>query len=678
MNAKYFMLIILVGFFSLTSVKAQNLLDFFPDITINESNDPASGYFILGTKKFSDPTGSNYIAIIDNYGTPVYFRLQAGKAAGISTLLQDHLIFNEGDPKVFHVYDTMFNVVDTLNTKGYKIDGHDFCIDEQGHVLLLGSENITVDLTEYGGFVDATVRDKVVQEFDENGDTLYTWKAFDHFEITDANLESPYVDLTASTVDYLHANAICFDSDTSFLLSCRHFDEITKIDRRTGDIIWRLGGKNNVFTFTNDTLQFSHPHTIRKLENGNILLFDNGNTHYQQVTSIVEYELDEINLTATLVKRIGHTPPVFADHGGGEEQLENGNYLVYWGEESPSFTEYHPDGSVALEMDFSTHSFSNRVAKSSWNHRIFVTETDSVSFGMWDGYQESPYLLTLHNNTDSILTLSGYSTHSSYFTIQESFPIEIPANGDKVITIIYYPDGAQTGFIQDLITIIAEYPDILFAQQVYVEGKKEDTQAPTVTIMPDSVNVPRDAVASLSFTEAVRNIDGSELNYQNVADIVVFKINNSVGQDVAFSASINTEKTLISVVPDDSLLIDQTYYVGIGAVVEDYSGNSIVAADDKFSTGSTITSLRKEFDAPGITVFPNPSEGKFILKTSYSDQKTIQVYSVTGVLVLSLEDIYRPEIEIDLSDQYSGLYLVIVKGKDGQLVGKSRVIKIKD
>ena len=32
------------------------------------------------------------------------------------------------------------------------------------------------------------------------------------------------------------------------LISSRHMDEVTKIDRQTGEIIWRLGGKNNDFT----------------------------------------------------------------------------------------------------------------------------------------------------------------------------------------------------------------------------------------------------------------------------------------------------------------------------------------------------------------------------------------------------------------------------------------------
>ena len=60
-----------------------------------------------------------------------------------------------------------------------------------------------------------------------------------------------------------------------------------KIDKSSGKVIWNLGGKKNEFEFINDEMKFSHQHSIRKLENGNIILFDNGNLHNPQSRSIV-------------------------------------------------------------------------------------------------------------------------------------------------------------------------------------------------------------------------------------------------------------------------------------------------------------------------------------------------------------------------------------------------------
>lgn len=88
-------------------------------------------------------------------------------------------------------------------------------------------------------------------------------------------------------------------------------DEITKINRQTGEIIWRLGGKNNQFTFINNTTGFSHQHAIRRLPNENITLFDNRNFPSLQFSSAVEYELDEQNKNATLLWEYRNTSDIY-------------------------------------------------------------------------------------------------------------------------------------------------------------------------------------------------------------------------------------------------------------------------------------------------------------------------------------------------------------------------------
>jgi len=102
---------------------------------------------------------------------------------------------------------------------------------------------------------------------------------------------------------------------------CKNLDEITKVDHNTGNIIWRLGGKNNQFTFANDNLGFSRQHDIRRFSNGDISLFDNGEYHPVQVSSAVEYKLDEVNKSANLVRRIYHNNIYTVTEGSVEECL---------------------------------------------------------------------------------------------------------------------------------------------------------------------------------------------------------------------------------------------------------------------------------------------------------------------------------------------------------------------
>jgi hypothetical protein len=166
--------------------------------------------------------------------------------------------------------------------------------------------------------------------------------------------------LTAATIDYVHGNAIEVDADSTLMISCRHMDEITKISRETGDIVWRWGGKHNEFTFIGDTLRFSHQHAIRRLPGGTVTLFDNGNFHPTQYSRAMEYQLDEVNKTATSVWEYRNSPDVYGGAMGYVQRLENGNTLISWGTGATALTEVRPDGQKTVEMTLPAGIFSYR------------------------------------------------------------------------------------------------------------------------------------------------------------------------------------------------------------------------------------------------------------------------------------------------------------------------------
>ena len=231
-----------------------------------------------------------------------------------------------------------------------------------------------VDMSQIvaGGDTAATVIGLIIQELDESKNVVFQWRSWDHFEITDATS----LDLTSSTIDYVHGNAIDMDTDGNLLISSRHMDEITKIDRVKGSIIWRLGGIHNQFTFKNDSLGFFRQHCIRRIANGNITLFDNGNFHSPQFSRAVEYNLDEIGKTVTLVWEYRNNPTIYGFAMGSVQRLENGNTLIGWGFTTPALSEVTPDGKVALEMKFPGNIVSYRAFKFNWDN---ITSTGSNS-----------------------------------------------------------------------------------------------------------------------------------------------------------------------------------------------------------------------------------------------------------------------------------------------------------
>lgn len=213
-----------------------------------------------------------------------------------------------------------------------------------------------------GGNPAASVTGLILQELDPAKNVVFQWSSWDHFAITDATHQN----LTGAVIDYVHANAFEWDTDGHILLSSRHMDEITKINRQTGEIIWRLGGRNNQFTFLNDTLRFSHQHDVRRLPNGNITLFDNGNFHVPQFSRVVEYRLDETLMTAELVWEYRHTPDIYAFATGNAQRLPNGNTLISWGTTN-RIMEVRPDGSKALDIILSSDFRTYRAHRFPWS-----------------------------------------------------------------------------------------------------------------------------------------------------------------------------------------------------------------------------------------------------------------------------------------------------------------------
>jgi hypothetical protein len=256
-------------------------------------------------------------------------------------------------------------IVDSFKCgNGYQTDPHDIRLLANGHRILIGLDPQIINMSAVvpGGNTAASVIGIVIQELDQQKNVVFQWRSFDHFLITDATHE----DLTATTIDYVHPNALDVDYDGNILLSSRHMDEITKIDRATGNILWRWGGKNNQFTFVNDTIGFSHQHDIDLTSTGTYTIFDNGNFHTPPFSRALEYSLDQKNKVATLIWQFRHSPDTYTFATGSVQRLPNGNTFIGWGANYLSATEVRPDGSTAFELQYGDSLMSYRAFKFPW------------------------------------------------------------------------------------------------------------------------------------------------------------------------------------------------------------------------------------------------------------------------------------------------------------------------
>ncbi len=406
----------------------------FPKITIDSVNNPSPGKIFMANFLGPDSLGSFLMIVNDDGSVEKYkrldnysfnFRVQPNGDLSYADVIE----LNGGIGTTrWIVMDTTFTPVDTFQCgNGYESDIHEFRLLPNGHGLMFAydAEPVDMSLIVDGGNPNATVYGTILQEVDADNNVIFQWRSWDYVPITES-----YANLTAATIDYMHTNAADADQDGNYLLSALSLSQIIKIDRATGNIIWKLGGKSNQFTFINENeanapTYFSNQHNITVLPNGNITLFDNGNQHSPPYSRGVEYHLDEQNMTAELVWEYRHSPDIHAAAMGNVQRLPNGNTLIGWGiaalNGSPALTEVHPDGSVAFELSLPMGVTSYRSFRFPW-----TTQLPQQASTQYEILQGNTYIFNESNDTTGITIkfnqLNGFIYNSVTATVFGNAP----------------------------------------------------------------------------------------------------------------------------------------------------------------------------------------------------------------------------------------------------------------
>jgi hypothetical protein len=355
----------------------------FPPRTIITSGATAPGVLFLATFKIAEasdhlffvslvPSDKQYLMVLDNTAKPLFYRTTGSMAFDFKLQPNGYLTYYDDVDNTFYELDSNYTIIGSFKAgNGYRTNPHDLLVLPNGHALMLADDPEIVDMSGLvpGGNSYATIIGAVIQELDQNKKVIFQWRSFDHFQPTDATREN----MTSSVVDVVHPNTIEVDTDGNLILSSRHMDEITKINRQTGGIIWRWGGKNNQFTFTNDTIGFSHQHSIRRTSTGSLMLLDNGNYRPTPGSRVLEYSMDEQAKRVTLLWEYRHVPEIKAVAMGSAERLPNGNTLIGWGSASPAVTEVRPDKSVVFELQLPDSIVSYRAFRFPWKQPLTVT-----------------------------------------------------------------------------------------------------------------------------------------------------------------------------------------------------------------------------------------------------------------------------------------------------------------
>ena len=156
-----------------------------------------------------------------------------------------------------------------------------------------------------------TILGDVIREVDISGGIVNEWEIYKEMDF-DEDVICPL----ENRREWTHANSLNLTPNGDFLVSFRNTSTVGIISRETGEFLWKWG-PGNVF----------HQHHPTFLENGNVLIFDNG-SHSQGMD---RSRVIEVNPATNEIEwQYTETPALafYSFHISSSERLANGNTLI--------------------------------------------------------------------------------------------------------------------------------------------------------------------------------------------------------------------------------------------------------------------------------------------------------------------------------------------------------------
>jgi outer membrane protein assembly factor BamB len=369
------------------------------------AHDTAPGFIFVAPEEGG--AGQGGTMIFDDRGEVVWFRAlpdTQGRTMNFGVqIYRGRAVLTWGETAgEYVIFDSSYREIARLRAgNGFDGDHHEFLISPQDTALITIYNSVPHDLTSVGGSKNGRAWQGIVQELDiESGEVLFEWRSIDHVGLEETYVK-PWEDHYAG-IDYFHINSIDVDHDDNLLVSARETSAVYKIDRNTGEVIWRLGGKKSDFEMGEGT-RFAYQHDARRLPDGTISLFDNGATVFRnglpqvvEESRVIVLDLDERRMKASLAREYTHPDGKYADAAGNAQVLPNGNMFVGWGR-ALAISEFSREGELLFDARLPPQNRSYRAFRSPWSTQPPVrpavaaeriSEDEVTLYASWNGATE--------------------------------------------------------------------------------------------------------------------------------------------------------------------------------------------------------------------------------------------------------------------------------------------------
>lgn len=421
----------------------------------------SSGYIFLASYGFSDEAtyGQNGTLILDNYGTPFWFRPQCSpnvmntdfrvqnyKGKPVLTFWQGTLATPPAYTNVpggssepgscYYILDNTYNVIKTLSARGgFTSDIHEFLLTPSNTALFLSTQAVPMDLTPYGGPADGYVQDFAIQEIDlDTNKLIFFWDALEHIPLSESYEPASNAVRTGNIWDAYHLNSIGLTNTIDdIIVSSRSMWTIYRINKPTKNIVWQLGGKSSDFTIELGG-EFSWQHDARFLSYDLVSLFDDnsdGSSTSEPPSHGLILQLDFNTMNANVYRTYFHDPNITVDSQGNLQTLPNTNKFVGWGQ-SQYYSEFtdagnnvgNPSLNMVYDAQMPSTNYTYRAYRHDWVGMPFYPPSIGLTqngaqvtvYASWNGSTETTQWQVFAGPSEKKMTLvasvgkSGFET----------------------------------------------------------------------------------------------------------------------------------------------------------------------------------------------------------------------------------------------------------------------------
>jgi outer membrane protein assembly factor BamB len=338
------------------------------------------------------------------------------------------------------IYDTSYRpIAEVRPGDGLVGDVHEFRLTSRDTALVTIYHRLHVDLTSIGGPKDGLIWDGIVQEVDiPTGRVLFEWHSYPQIGVKESYSKPPPKQLgtKAFPYDYIHINSIDEEPNGNLLISGRNTHALYEVNRRTGKVLWRLGGKKSNYRL-GPGVKFAWQHDARRQPDGTITIFDNGAAPpVEKFTRVLVLRVDEQAKRVTLVRSYRHPKRLLSPFEGNAQFLPNGHVFVGWGG-WPYISELDRNGRVVFDAYFGhgknpgEDADTYRAYRFAWQGRPKDPPAIAVSGGKvyvsWNGATDVARWQVLVGKANDDLAVVTSATKSGFETA-----IPFQANGKYV------------------------------------------------------------------------------------------------------------------------------------------------------------------------------------------------------------------------------------------------------